>query len=159
MCSINSFFLPSASCINRLFKVEHISETCLTVKHSHYPSIYFLSRLFPEPCKVFLQVNLGPCFYQANLQSLKKCYLLLLELFKRFLMHFEATLKHLDKPRSFFVWEIGVDVLKGENRASDNVPVKSRPSKKKQQCKWRSLFGCVKNKVKSWAIDRIDDLY
>ena len=26
---------------------------------------------------------------------------------------------------------MGVDVLKGENRASDNVPVKSRPSKKK----------------------------
>ena len=72
---------------------------------------------------------------------------------------FWSNLKHLDKPRSFFVWEIGVDVLKGENRASDNVPVKSRPSKKKQQCKWRSLFGCVKNKVKSWAIDRIDDLY
>ena len=50
-------------------------------------------------------------------------------------------------------------MLKGENRTSDNVPVKSRPSKKKQQCKWRSLFGCVKNKVKSWAIDHIDDLY
>lgn len=27
---------------------------------------------------------------------------------------------------------MGVDVLKGENRASDNVPVKSRPSKKKK---------------------------
>ena len=29
---------------------------------------------------------------------------------------------------------MGVDVLKGENRAADNVPVKSRPSKKKKQC-------------------------
>lgn len=35
---------------------------------------------------------------------------------------------------------MGVDVLKGENRASDNVPVKSRPSKKKRK---RNGVGCL----------------
>ena len=39
---------------------------------------------------------------------------------------------------------MGVDVLKGENRASDNVPVKSRPSEKKNNLMAVVVWMCQK---------------
>lgn len=39
---------------------------------------------------------------------------------------------------------MGVDVLEGENRASDNVPVKSRPSKKKKNLMALVVWMCQK---------------
>ena len=39
---------------------------------------------------------------------------------------------------------MGVDVLEGENRASDNVPVKSRPRKKKKNLMALVVWMCQK---------------
>ena len=65
-------FFTFGICINRIFKVEHISETCLTVKHSHYPSIYFLSHLFLEPCKVFFTREFGAMFLSGQFAITQK---------------------------------------------------------------------------------------